>query len=181
VTLAESAGPFAAAIGHSFGGVCLASAVRAKLKVDRLVLFSTPSNLIGMIDKYCRTLCIWRPARARLVRAIEDRLASVELEREFDVRAILQSTGLATLVIHDRKDSVVPFSECEELSRAGTNEPPVKRILPSVTSQRAPNARHQVLVRQESLKNGSELETFFMPCVYWPRTNAMTRSISKKG
>ena len=58
MTLAESAGPFVAAIGHSFGGVCLANAIREKLKVGRLVLFSTPSSLSGMIDKYCRVLGI---------------------------------------------------------------------------------------------------------------------------
>lgn len=118
MTLAESAGPFVAAIGHSFGGVCLANAIKAKLKVGRLVLFSTPSSLSGMIDKYCLVLGIWRPTKARLVRAIEQRLASFELEREFDLRSILQSAGMPTLVIHDRKDGVVPFSEGEELSRA---------------------------------------------------------------
>lgn len=118
VTLAASAGPFGAAIGHSFGGVCLANAIRAELKVNRLVLFSTPSSLNGMIDKYCRTLAIWRPTKLRLVRAIEKRLASSELEREFDVRLMLQSSGVPTLVIHDRKDQVVPLAESEELSRA---------------------------------------------------------------
>lgn len=118
MTLARSAGPFVAAIGHSFGGVCLVNAMRVKLKVARLVLLSTPSSLTGMIDKYCRTLGIWRPTKARLVRAIEERLASFELEREFDLRLILQNSGVPTLVIHDRKDRVVPFAEGEELSRA---------------------------------------------------------------
>lgn len=82
------------------------------------MLFSTPSSLTGMIDKYCRALGIWRPTKARLVRAIEERLASVELLREFDLRSILQKSSVPTLVIHDRKDGVVPFSEGEELSRA---------------------------------------------------------------
>lgn len=118
MTLAECAGPFVAAIGHSFGGVCLANAIRANLKVARLVLFSTPSSLTGMIDKYCRALRIWPPTKARLVRAIEERLASFELEREFDLRSILQDSGVPTLVVHDRKDGVVPFSEGEALSRA---------------------------------------------------------------
>ena len=117
ITLAEFAGPFVAAIGHSFGGVCLANAIGAKFKVARLVLFSTPSSLTGMIDKFCRALGIWRPTKARLVRAIEERLASFDLEREFDLRPILQNSGVPTLVIHDRKDGVVPFSEGEELSR----------------------------------------------------------------
>lgn len=120
MTLAESAGPFVAAIGHSFGGACLANAIRAKLKVDRLVLFSTPSSLTGMIDKFCRALGIRRPTKARLVRAIEERLASIELEREFDLPSILQNSGVPTLVIHDRNDRVVPFAEGEELSRART-------------------------------------------------------------
>lgn len=118
VSLAESAGPFVAAIGHSFGGVCLANAIRVKLKVGRLVLFSAPSTLSGMINKYCRVLGIGRPTKDRLVRAIEERLASSELEREFDLRLILQDSGVPTLIIHDRKDPVVPLSEGEELSRA---------------------------------------------------------------
>lgn len=118
VALAESAGPFAAAIGHSFGGVCLTNAIRAKLEVARLVLFSTPSTLSGMIDKYCRVLGIGRPTKVRLVRAIEERLASSDLEREFDLRLILQASDVRTLIIHDREDPLVPFSEGEELSRA---------------------------------------------------------------
>lgn len=118
MTLAHSSGPFVAAIGHSFGGVCLANAIRGKLEVGRLVLVSTPSTLIGMIDKYCRALGIWRSTRNRLVRAIQERLASSELEREFDLRLILKESGVPTLVIHDRKDRVVPFSEGEQLSRA---------------------------------------------------------------
>ena len=116
VTLADSAGPFAAAIGHSFGGVCLANAIKAKLKVGRLVLFSTPSSLSGMIDKYCRVLGIGQLTKIRLVRAIEERLSSRELEREFDLRLILQDSGVPTLIIHDRRDPVVPISEAEELS-----------------------------------------------------------------
>lgn len=117
MTLVESAGPFVAAIGHSFGAVCLVNAVRCKLDVARLVLIATPSSLAGMIDKYCRALGIWRPTKVRLVRAIEKRLASYELEREFDLRLILQGSSARTLVIHDHKDRIVPFSEGEELSR----------------------------------------------------------------
>ena len=118
MTLADSAGPFAAAIGHSFGGVCLANAIRVKLKVGRLVLFSSPSSLSGMIDKYCRVLGIGQLTKLRLVRAIEERLSSCELEREFDLRLILQDSGVPTLIIHDRRDPVVPFSEAEKLSGA---------------------------------------------------------------
>ena len=117
-TLAESAGPFVAAIGHSFGGVCLVNAIRCKLDVAQLVLIATPSSLAGMIDKYCRALGIWRPTKVRLVRAIEKRLASYELEREFDLRLILQSSSAPTLIVHDHNDRVVPFSEGEQLSRA---------------------------------------------------------------
>lgn len=117
-TLAESAGPFVAAIGHSFGGVCLANAVRAKLKVGRLVLFSTPSSLAGMIDTYCQVLGIWQPTKAGLLRAIEERLASAHLEREFHLPLILERSGVPTLVIHDRNDQIVPLSEAEKLSRA---------------------------------------------------------------
>jgi pimeloyl-ACP methyl ester carboxylesterase len=117
-TLAESAGPLAAAIGHSFGGICLANALKTGLDVAKLVLFSTPSSLTGMIDSYCRALGIWQPTKARLVRAIEERLASVDLEREFDLRSALQSCSVPTLVIHDRKDKVVPYCEGEKLIAA---------------------------------------------------------------
>lgn len=120
MTLAHSSGPFVAAIGHSFGGVCLANAIKGKLEVGRLVLVSTPATLTGMIDKYCRAVGIWRPTRNRLVRAIQERLTSSELEREFDLRHILKESEVPTLVIHDRKDRVVPYCEGEELSRART-------------------------------------------------------------
>jgi pimeloyl-ACP methyl ester carboxylesterase len=121
MSLAESAGPLDAAIGHSFGGVCLANAIQRKLDVARLVLVSTPSTLGGMIDKYCQALGIGRQTKTRLRRAIEKRLAPFDLERDFDLRRILQDSGVPTLVIHDRKDRVVPFYEGEGLSRARTD------------------------------------------------------------
>jgi len=74
-----------------------------------------------MIDKYCRVLGIGRATKARLVRAIEERLASCELDRDFDLRVMLQNSDVPTLVIHDRKDQVVPVSEGEELRRARTD------------------------------------------------------------
>lgn len=118
MTLNETRGPIFAAIGHSFGGVCLINALRSHLEVARLVLFSTPSSLAGMIDKYCRTLGIRRTTRARLVRAIGKRLASFQLEREFDLRLLLHDSAVPTLIIHDRQDPVVPFWEGEALCRA---------------------------------------------------------------
>jgi pimeloyl-ACP methyl ester carboxylesterase len=118
MTLADSKGPLVAAIGHSFGGVCLANAVRQKLDVARLVLFSTPSSFTGMIDKYCQVLGIRQPTKARLAGAIARRLAPFTLHRELNPRYILGSSNLPTLVIHDQDDGIVPFSEAEELSRA---------------------------------------------------------------
>lgn len=121
IHLAETTGPFTAAIGHSFGGICLANAIKGNLCVDRLVLVSTPPNLVGMIETYCQMLGIWRPTKIRLIRAIEERLGTLELESEFDIRPMLQRSGIPTLIIHDRKDPVVPFSAAEELSRCLAN------------------------------------------------------------
>lgn len=115
VHLANSTGPFTAAIGHSFGGVCLANAMRSNFRVNRLVLIAAPADLAGIIDKYCEILGIWWPTKIRLTQAIQARLGADE--REFDIRTILQRTGIPTLIIHDRKDPVVPFSESEEVAR----------------------------------------------------------------
>lgn len=121
MALAESEGPFAAAIGHSFGGVCLANAIRGKLDIARIVLFSTPATFSGMIDKYCHALGIRRRTRLGLVREIEKRVGPFALRCEFDPRLILRDSGISALVIHDRGDGIVPFSEGEELSRARAN------------------------------------------------------------
>lgn len=60
---------------------------------------------------------MWRVGPV-LSRFSQERLSSCELEREFDLRLILQDSGVPTLIIHDRRDPVAPFSEAEEVSGA---------------------------------------------------------------
>ena len=49
-------GPFEAGIAHSFGGTCLAHAIRERVEVKRLVLFAVPVSAMMIIDVFAEFL-----------------------------------------------------------------------------------------------------------------------------
>lgn len=126
VSLAETwFGPFAAVVGHSFGGAVAANAVVGSVRgiapvaAGRLVLVSAPSSMPSLFRDFGAFLNLG----ARTQTALADRvttLAGRPLE-EFVVADQLAGTHLPVLVVHAPEDKEISAQEAVALARAGSH------------------------------------------------------------
>jgi pimeloyl-ACP methyl ester carboxylesterase len=105
-----------AVIAHSFGGAALALALARGLALERAVLISPPSDLVGYSRRFARGY--WIPERVRHVMqtAIEDRFGVRWAEME--IARLAPRLRASALVIHDRADPVVPWKQGAAFARA---------------------------------------------------------------
>ena len=116
--LARRYGPFEAGIAHSFGGTCLANAIRERVEVKRLVLFAVPVSAMMMIDVFTDFLQLRGAARDQFRARVANRLEPLDVVEDLDARRTISSTGLPGLIIHDINDVIVPFANAVELRQA---------------------------------------------------------------
>jgi pimeloyl-ACP methyl ester carboxylesterase len=116
--LARQHGPFEAGIAHSFGGTCLANAIREQVEVKRLVLFAVPVSAMMMIEVFTEFLQLRGVARDRFRARVANRLEPLDVVADLDARRTISSTGLPGLIIHDVDDVIVPFANAVELKQA---------------------------------------------------------------
>lgn len=116
-------GPFAAVVGHSFGGAVAANAVVgsidgiAKLRTGRLVMISAPNSMPAIFSDFSRFLNLGTRTQTALAHRVEE-LAGHPLE-DFVVARQLADHRLPALVIHAPDDKEVPAREAEALTAAG--------------------------------------------------------------
>ena len=136
-TAAERFGPFAAMVGHSFGGAVAASAVTGSVagipRVDarKLVLIAAPSSLAAIFDTFFRFLGLGPKSQAVVAEQVR-RLAGRPLS-EFVGSRLLAQTPTPTLVLHAPDDREVPAWHAEDYAQAG----------PHVRLQWAPGLGHR--------------------------------------
>jgi pimeloyl-ACP methyl ester carboxylesterase len=105
--VARHHGEVRAIISHSLGGPAAALAIARGLPIERVVLISPPSDLVGYSRRFARWFAIPERVRRSMQAAIEERFgvhwAELELLR------IAPRLRAAALVIHDRGDTMVPW------------------------------------------------------------------------
>jgi len=103
-------------IAHSLGGVATAIALSRGLSLRSTVLISPPSDLVGYSRQFARWYWMPEPLRRAMQAAIEERFGL----RWFDLEIPRLTPRLNTpaLVIHDRGDGMVPWSQGAALARA---------------------------------------------------------------
>lgn len=116
--LQRSFGPFEAAVGHSFGGVCVANALRVGVGFSRIVLLSTPASIAMMAEKYAFTLGLGASAKDRFLRGVGRRLGAFGSRSELDPLRNLAAAPVPCLLVHDVHDPIVPFQEALQLRTA---------------------------------------------------------------
>jgi len=108
-------GDVRAVVAHSLGGPAAAIAHARGLPLDRAVLVSPPSDLVGYSRRFARWFAIPERVRRAMQSAIEERFgvrwADLELAR------VAPRLRAQALVIHDRGDTVVPWAQGATVAR----------------------------------------------------------------
>lgn len=116
-------GPFAAIVGHSFGGAVAVNAVAGSVRgvapvaAKRLVLVSAPSSMPAIFEDFSRFLGLGTKAQLALARQVE-RVAGHPLE-DYVGSEQLRVLDIPTLAIHAPDDKEVPFEEARRFEAAG--------------------------------------------------------------
>jgi pimeloyl-ACP methyl ester carboxylesterase len=103
-------------IAHSLGGIATALALSRGLQLQRAVLVSPPSDLVGHSRQFARWYWMPEPLRRAMQAAIEERFGLRWFELEIPRLAPRLKTP--ALVIHDHGDSIVPWTQGAALARA---------------------------------------------------------------
>ncbi|WGH76663.1 alpha/beta hydrolase [Tenacibaculum tangerinum] len=101
-------GPFEAAIGHSFGGVCLYNAIPEGFAVNKLVTVGAADTLSDVILNFTKNLHV-KPRIAYKMKRLFDK----QWQRDIDTHASsykAKSISIPTLVVHDSSDGDVAVS-----------------------------------------------------------------------
>jgi pimeloyl-ACP methyl ester carboxylesterase len=122
-TAAEWFGPFAAVVGHSFGGAVAVNAVAGSiagippLAASKLVLIAAPSSMPDLFRDFGRYLNLGPRTQSAMADRVR-RIAGRPLH-EFVGSRQLAETPVPTLVIHAPDDREVPAGHAELFARAG--------------------------------------------------------------
>jgi pimeloyl-ACP methyl ester carboxylesterase len=103
-------------IAHSLGGVAVAYAHANGLALERVVLMSPPSDLVGYSRRFARWFWMPEPLRRAMQAAIEERFGV--RWTEFELARLAPRLKAPALVVHDRNDAFVPWKQGAALARA---------------------------------------------------------------
>jgi len=112
----RTVGPVHGLVGHSLGGAAAMLALRDGLEAERVVLLATPADVVRYSTAFANHLRLSNSTRIALRRNLETRLKA--RWDELDLPAIARSLRAPVLLLHDRDDEDVPFSQGEEIARA---------------------------------------------------------------
>jgi len=108
--IAAHYGDVRAVIGHSLGATAAAMAhAWNKMELDRIVLISPPSDLVGYSRRFARWHWIPERLRGAMQTAIEERYG-VRWE-DLELARVAPRLAAKALVIHDRDDRMVPWKQ----------------------------------------------------------------------
>jgi pimeloyl-ACP methyl ester carboxylesterase len=116
VEIVKITGPAHAAIGHSFGGAALGAALLYGFRPERLVIVSSPTR-VSRIPLMVAKAAGLPPAAMREFVKILDR-ESGRPSAELDLVAVAPHAAVPGLLIHDREDAVIPYTEAQALHAA---------------------------------------------------------------
>src|SRR4029078_9473452 len=103
-------------IAHSLAGVATAIALSRGLQLQSTVLISPPSDLVGYSRQFARWYWMPEPLRRAMQAAIEERFGLRWFEVE--IPRLMPRLHAPALIVHDRGDSIVPWTQGAALARA---------------------------------------------------------------
>jgi pimeloyl-ACP methyl ester carboxylesterase len=103
-------GPIHAAITHSFGGMVLAYAMRAGMKLQRAVCIGTPASIGFLLDSFTQTLAMPAAVADVLQQRLQQRSPG-DLHARISTVNNVRGLTTAALIIHDADDASVPWQQ----------------------------------------------------------------------
>ncbi|HLG52522.1 MAG TPA: alpha/beta fold hydrolase [Steroidobacteraceae bacterium] len=110
------AGPAHAVVGHSFGGAAIGAALAMGLAASRVVLVSSPTHVSRMPFAYAREFGLPVRAMPHFARLLDHHAGRPIAE--LDLASVGPHSGTRALLVHDRGDAVIPYSDAEDLAAA---------------------------------------------------------------
>ena len=102
-------GPFEAAVGHSFGGMCLYNSIdRDSFNIKKLVTIGSADKISDVILNFTNNLKV-KPIVAKKIKAKFDKQWQTNIDKHSS-STVAKSVSIPTLVIHDSQDGDVPVS-----------------------------------------------------------------------
>ena len=101
-------GPFDAAVGHSFGGMCLYNAVANNFKINKLVTVGAGDTISDILFNFTKNLQL-KPKIAKKIKSFFD----AKWQQDIDSHSssiVAKKVNIPTLVVHDSDDGDVPVS-----------------------------------------------------------------------
>ena len=106
----------AGVITHSFGGMVLAYAMNHGLHAERVVCIAAPVDARFLVDGFTQTLNMHPAVVANLCKRLESRFGLDFWER-ISTECNVRKLSASALIIHDEKDSSVPWQQGELLAK----------------------------------------------------------------
>lgn len=117
--VASRHGGVVGAVGHSLGAAAVALALARGLALERVVLFSPPADVVAYSRRFARWNWIPEGIRAAMQAATEERYGV--RWTELAIERLAARLKAPALIIHDRDDRVVPYSQGLRIARHWTN------------------------------------------------------------
>lgn len=114
---ADTWGPLAGAVAHSFGGICLCTAMHEGLAVARAVIVGTPARYEDLVIGFAAHLRLPSPLVARFRSRMEAGFGADLWERYAPLNCA-PDLRVPGLVVHDAKDRVVPAASARAIAEA---------------------------------------------------------------
>jgi pimeloyl-ACP methyl ester carboxylesterase len=114
--VAASVGPARSVVGHSAGAAACSFALRQGLSADRVVLLGSPAQPADLFRSFLLHLGVGERLHDNIRADVEHRYGF--LWSDLAVRPPDAKPDLPALVVHDRTDREVPFTEADRVVRA---------------------------------------------------------------
>ncbi len=101
-------GPFEAAVGHSFGGMCLYNSTSNNFKIKKLVTVGAADEISDVILNFTKNLKV-KPVVAKKIKNKFDKKWLQDIDSHSS-STVAKKITIPTLVIHDSNDGDVPVS-----------------------------------------------------------------------
>ncbi|MBA6154964.1 alpha/beta fold hydrolase [Tenacibaculum sp. S7007] len=106
-------GPFDAAVGHSFGGMCLLNAIAEDFEIKKLVTVGSADKISEVILNFINNLKV-KPIVAKKIKNGFDNQWKTDIDLHSS-SVVAKKVTIPTLVVHDSNDGDVPVSSAIQI------------------------------------------------------------------